>query len=343
MKNEITNIKTKLDLKKIICSDKNKSGFYSKETTWKKIFTNFYTELLTWDFPNNFKFKQKVYHYLNNDLELKLGKCPVCGNRCKFISVSEGYTTYCSTKCMANSIQVKEHKRNTCMKKFGTDHPWKNKNVREKAKQTCLEKYNNTNFNNRGKAKETCLNRYNIENPSQLEEVKCKKKQTCIKNFGIDSFTKTIEYKKLFNDKVRVKNITSKIYSTKKKNNSFHTSKIEKLLEEYFLHNNINFITQYKSDLYPFNCDFYFPDKDLYIEIQGTWVHGGKPFTGSIDDLKLVEKWKSKNTKYYDYAINVWTIRDVRKRETAKQNNLNWLEIFSSNFEECIEKINKIF
>ena len=40
---------------------------------------------------------------------------------------------------------------------------------------------------------------------------------------------------------------------------------------------------------------------------------------------------KSKNTKYYNVAIEVWTKRDVNKRNIAKQNNLNYLEIFSNN------------
>jgi hypothetical protein len=48
---------------------------------------------------------------------------------------------------------------------------------------------------------------------------------------------------------------------------------------------------------------------------------------------------KSKNTKYYNVAIEVWTKRDVVKRSIAKENNLNYLEIFSNN----IYDIHKIF
>ena len=31
----------------------------------------------------------------------------------------------------------------------------------------------------------------------------------------------------------------------------------------------------------------------------------------------------------YETAINVWTNRDVKKREYAKNNTLNWIEFFS--------------
>ena len=39
---------------------------------------------------------------------------------------------------------------------------------------------------------------------------------------------------------------------------------------------------------------------------------------------------KSKTSKYYKNAIEVWTRRDVKKRETAKANNINYLEVFSN-------------
>lgn len=43
----------------------------------------------------------------------------------------------------------------------------------------------------------------------------------------------------------------------------------------------------------------------------------------------MILKEKAKKSKFYENAINVWTQRDVRKRNVAKENNLNWLEFFS--------------
>ena len=49
---------------------------------------------------------------------------------------------------------------------------------------------------------------------------------------------------------------------------------------------------------------------------------------------------------YYNSAIKIWSISDVEKRNTAKQNNLNYLEIFSCDLNECIQlfeqKVNNI-
>lgn len=95
--------------------------------------------------------------------------------------------------------------------------------------------------------------------------------------------------------------------------------------------------------MYPFPCDFYISELDLYIEYQGFWTHGKHPFNinDQEDKLKLLE-WKNKNTKMYNCAINTWTIRDPLKRKTAKENNLNWVEFFTvEEFNEWFESINK--
>ena len=79
---------------------------------------------------------------------------------------------------------------------------------------------------------------------------------------------------------------------------------------------------------------------DLYLEYQGHWSHGREPYVGSDKQNELLNLWISKNTLQYNKAISTWTIKDVLKRETAKKNNLNWIEFFSMNeFMEWYEKI----
>ena len=59
-----------------------------------------------------------------------------------------------------------------------------------------------------------------------------------------------------------------------------------------------------------------------------------------------MNKWKAKcgirnngQVNQYVNGVNVWTHRDPLKRETAKNNNLNYLEIFSVNVDECLNQI----
>lgn len=79
----------------------------------------------------------------------------------------------------------------------------------------------------------------------------------------------------------------------------------------------------------------------MFIEYQGTWTHGKHAYNKeSEEDKILLEKWKCKNTKYYINAIQTWTIRDVYKRNIAKQNNLNYVEFWS--ILNCKHFINKL-
>ena len=437
-------ITTKQELKELICSGKNKTGYYSRELIWKSKFTELYNELQSWAFPTYFTFNQKIYHYINDDEELKLGLCVECGKRCTFVGISKGYRKYCSKTCIMNSKEIREKiksvklarygdenfsnrdkardtvknksleerkqselkREKTCLERYGTRLASQSTAVKEKIKNTCkekssvivekrkatcIEKYGDENFNNRDKAKETCLEKYNseyvfqsdyfkdsrhqtlverydVDSPLKSEIFKDKREQTCLDRYGKKFVTQTDEFKKKSNqtrlEKYGDENYTNRdkaketwnnksddeiisfvnnINNTKKKNNSFNTSKIEEQLQQYLTENNIHYIYQYTSDKYPFACDFYFPENDLYVEIQGTWTHGPHPFTNSEEDMLLLEKWKSRGTDFYKSAIETWTVRDVKKRETAKQNNLNYLEIFSCDLDECIEQIMFIY
>ena len=54
---------------------------------------------------------------------------------------------------------------------------------------------------------------------------------------------------------------------------------------------------------------------------------------------KSEKKRKHQLSKYYNNAYQTWVIRDVTKRNIAKQNKLNYHEIFSIKFAEIIEII----
>lgn len=71
-------------------------------------------------------------------------------------------------------------------------------------------------------------------------------------------------------------------------------------------------------DRYPFKCDFYIISEDKFIEVHGTWTHGGRPFDKNDPECinKLnVWKEKAKTSDYYKNAIYTWTDLDVRKNK----------------------------
>lgn len=186
----------------------------------------------------------------------------------------------------------------TCINKFGVDSPLKNKEVREKIKQTNIQKYG-------------------VDYLFKSNIIKEKIKQTNIQKYGVDNPLKNKEIWKKSQDN---RQISSK---SKLENNFLNYLKLK--------YESDDIITQYKSKEYPYYCDFYIKSINLYIEIQGHWTHNDHPFDiNNLNDQLIMNKWRTKSLsdKYYKNALNTWTIKDVEKRNTAIQNNLNYLEIF---------------
>lgn len=233
----------------------------------------------------------------------------------------------------------------TMLKKYG-GVGFSSKQILEKYKRTLEERYGDVNYRNNEKHNKTCLEKYGVEFYSKTEEWKEKSKITSLTKFGEEHFTKTEEFREIMRNKHD--EIQNKTHNTKNKNKTFNTSSIEEQIEGYFINTNIGYIRQYHSNLYPFNCDFYLPEYDLYIEINAFWTHGKHPFNPlNVDDIKTLNEWVSKckikengRKNQYFNAIEVWTKRDPSKREKVKENKLNYLEIFSNSLDDCINTIN---
>jgi len=241
----------------------------------------------------------------------------------------------------------------------------------EKTQETKLKKYGNKTYNNLDKSKETCFKKYGTEyylnsndcknktiiklgvdnyrktdkskeNVSQFiknhyNEIENKKKEIFLKKYGVDNPMKSDFIKSKFNWKQQ----KEKEYITKKKNNTFNTSKPENESYQLLKEKYPDVIYQYRSKKYPFNCDFYIPSLDLYIECNYHWTHGDHLYNEeSKEDNIILEVWKSKNNKFYNNAINTWTIRDTEKYNIAKKNNLNYLLFYNINeFKKWIYEI----
>lgn len=132
---------------------------------------------------------------------------------------------------------------------------------------------------------------------------------------------------------VNKKEILAKSYITKKQNKSFNSSKPEDNYYLYLLsiYNEEDIVRQYKDHRYPHACDFYIKPLDLFIELNLSWTHGGKPFEGTEADLAKLSIWqkKAKTSKYYEKAIKTWTVLDVQKIKDANKNKLNYKVYYS--------------
>ena len=245
--------------------------------------------------------------------------------------------------------------KQTYLEHFGVENPMYTDEIKNKIKECCMHKYGVEWGSQTQLSRQKCSNTWKNKLKSEIDEIVEKRKNTNLLKYGETDPNKNeyIKLKKIYrslekygyenpnqrpehieklkaiwqNDEIKKKQIETKI-----KNNSFYKSQPEEdiyiILKQVFGENNIK--RQYRSAVYPFNCDFYIIPLDLYIEFQGTWTHGKHPFEENRqEDIDKLNLWLSKNTNYYNEAIYTWTIRDPLKREIAKRNNLNYLEFWN--------------
>lgn len=287
--------------------------------------------------------KCKNEHKVNQDKIIYTKKCQECGKEYEYYNSMPNWfgdgqnnskkyhgvdsKKYCCYKCGILHRQRISH--DTCLKKYGVEFSIISENNIEKSKQTKIKKYGDPNYKNI----EKILFKIHSRSEEEKQKICDKIKQTKLKKYGNENYNgsdkETEESKAL-----RVK----RTIMTKKKNHTFNTSSDEQVIKKLLKNKFKEIKTQYKSEIYPFVCDFYIPEKDLYIEYQGMWTHGksGHKILGAYDKNNIehqtvLRKWeeKAKKSKFYKIAIRVWTVTDPLKREVSRLKGINWMEFFT--------------
>ena len=235
---------------------------------------------------------------------------------------------------------VKEKIQDTNMKRYGGISPFSSADVRAKAKETVMRNYGVDNVSRSpaimAKQRQSMKKKYGVEYPLQSDIIYNKVRQTCMNRYdSVSPLSSSIvreKIKRTVYDKYGVSNVAqsldvqNKIQTTKRQNGTFNTSNSEdnlyNILCEVFGKDDV--MRQYSSDLYPFSCDFYIKSRDMYIELNAHWSHGGHWYNAKNDNAVLCE-WIDKHTEYYDNAVSVWSQKDVLKRQTAMKNKLNYI------------------
>jgi len=198
----------------------------------------------------------------------------------------------------------------TNKKNHGGKHNWASNDPKLNGRKTRKEKYGDEYWSNRQQAKETTFIKYGKEYYTETEEFK------------------RIKFEKLLQSQ-------KKEYETKKKNKTFNISNLEQKCYNLLKIKYPNTIHTYRDDKrYPFNCDFYIPELDLFIECHFGWRHGKEPFDDINEHhIKIINNWKKKaeeiningkKKKSYLNAIYQWTKLDPKKLKTFQDNHLNY-------------------
>ena len=236
--------------------------------------------------------------------------------------------------CSSKSEIVKEKIKQTCLKRYGVEYTGQIEEAKEKSKKTCLEKYGSEYYI----GSKDCLEKtiefskqnYNVDWFTKSEEIKNKAKETMLKRYGVEYSMQIPKNKEYMSYLMSSYEMQERRYNTMKRNHTFNSSSTE---EELFLYIKSRFpkvVRQYKDkNRYPYFCDFYIPELDYFIELQGYYTHGKHPFDpNSNEDLQLIEYYKKKYGEDCQ-PITIWSIKDVEKRDCAKRNHLNFKEVWS--------------
>ena len=169
-------------------------------------------------------FTQRIWHIRHNEYNIKV--CRFCGKQIKWRKDISDYGKICnSNKCKSEYHKTKEYQsllKNSFKKKYGTENPFKLKELIEKSKQTCKERYGSETYLTSDigikNIKKICLERYGVDNPLKSRKIQNKYKQkvkklygneiyfrtsnfieksrkTFLKRYGVDSYSKTDEFK----------------------------------------------------------------------------------------------------------------------------------------------------
>lgn len=218
-------------------------------------------------------------------------------------------------------------------------HGWSDEQ-RQKTAKTCQERYGASRYLDSDVGKKHIENiKSNPEYRKKMHDiiasnyVQEKTKLTCLKKYGVTSammLSETI-------DKVGESKRINKTWSTSQPEEDMYV-----LLYNKFGKDDV--VRQYKCERYPFHCDFYIQSLDLFIELNATWLHGCHWFdSNNKDDLDVLHIFEQKvkdGKHFYDVAINVWTVRDVKKRQVAIDNHLNYVVFWKNDLSDFKEWLN---
>ena len=208
-------------------------------------------------------------------------------------------------------VVANERRIATSQSRYGVDHPSQRASFRQRVSQY-------------------------MSDPENQRRIRAKTVATNQERYGVAYFTQLPEHRLEQSHRMSDPAHQRRILSTKRENGTLSTSSSEDvlygLLVEYADQHGMTVVRQYCDEKrYPFAVDFYIPERDLFIELNGSWSHGGHWYEADREmDQRTVQTWlkKGKKSKYYRVALKTWTKRDVRKREAARQAELNYVTLW---------------
>lgn len=134
-------------------------------------------------------------------------KC-LCGKNTNFLSLSGGFSEFCSVSCASAAPKTNEKRKQTSMLHFGVEHPHKSDKVKKKTEETFISRYGVSRPLQapaiKQKMMSTNLLKYGVPFAAQSDEVKTKHRENNKRKYGTESTLSLPEVR----NKIRTTNIT---------------------------------------------------------------------------------------------------------------------------------------
>lgn len=283
--------------------------------------------------------------YILHDCKPKLCKCG-CGQPVKL------YKHDYLLNHHFNTVEFKEHTKKVMLEKYGVDNPSKSDVIKNKKKQTSLKKYGTTSHmksvDGYNKFKKSMKEKCGYENPFQNPEVGKKIRQKYIQNKDSIIKKRIISHRKnfytnLFNTRLKDKveplfdmceyTSVNKLYPFKCKKcgykfiSNLDNGKIPRCLQCYPLINKkaisdteieINdFVSKYnptniscRSIIYPYELDIYIPSKNIAIEYNGLYWHSEQNGKDKSYHLNKTELCESRGIRLIHIFEDEWMYKE---------------------------------
>ena len=286
--------------------------------------------------------------YYDTYLHFSPSTCEICGSETKFLSINKGYKRKCA-KCgrVERAKKAAETTRKVWRKKYGVDNVFQLESIKEKAKNTKIERYGSETFTNPVKMMETKEMRYGDAGYTNKE----KATKTFQERYGADNYLqvinanhKAIQYQ---NDKIdefeRENDCTLVAKLVKQFGQGWYKAHIVEpiiessqrtyirncdipTIEKYAMDNHVSSInelevvdfvksilgdvlveTNTRKVIPPYELDIYIPEKGIAIEYNGVYYH--------CDDVKGKDYHLKKTERCEELGIRLIHIFETEWHE----------------------------
>lgn len=239
--------------------------------------------------------------------------------------------------------EIYQKGKETLRKNYNVDVPLKSPIIQERAKATNRERYGADWYLETDEFAEKYRDYLDNRTEEQIQHMVNACKETLYKRTGYRCTFEIPEVKARCSTPESI----AKGRETMKRLGKIGKSQVEDDMIEYLIDmfGEDDVERNYRSERYPYNCDAYIKSLDAFIELQGYFTHGFHPYGYDEDNdeklLKHLQERLAEGHESYKSYIETWTVKDIKKRNTAKEQGLNYLEIFSRDYSCIITAINE--